>query len=152
MNDEALARLMVTEMANVKKEERLAFLEIKRREVECREREVRNQEYRQCQDDIRFYLQPYYHLIGDVRMAMEELRAEIKAKYEGRIGLLYENNVFKDGGDQRRASELFTSMTKSIIIVLVQGLHKPSSASENGIHESPARAEGKVLPHKHFYP
>ncbi|GJX70114.1 inositol-tetrakisphosphate 1-kinase [Tanacetum coccineum] len=39
MNDEALARLMVTEMASQEKEERLAFLEIKRREVECRERE-----------------------------------------------------------------------------------------------------------------
>ncbi|GJW99702.1 putative reverse transcriptase domain-containing protein [Tanacetum coccineum] len=37
MNDEALARLMVTEMASQEKEERLAFLEIKRREVECRD-------------------------------------------------------------------------------------------------------------------
>ncbi|GJY74234.1 RNA-directed DNA polymerase, eukaryota, reverse transcriptase zinc-binding domain protein [Tanacetum coccineum] len=81
-NDEALARLMVTEMASQEKEERLAFLEIKKREVECREREVRNQEYRQCQDDIRFYLQPYDHLTGDARLAMEELRAEIKAKYD----------------------------------------------------------------------
>nr|GEY12359.1 hypothetical protein [Tanacetum cinerariifolium] len=74
-NDEALARLMVTEMACQEKEERLAFLEIKRRKVECREREVRNYEYRQCQDDIRFYLQPYDHLTGDVRLAIEELRA-----------------------------------------------------------------------------
>ncbi|GKE24612.1 hypothetical protein Tco_1436124 [Tanacetum coccineum] len=43
MNDKALARLMVTQIANQEKEERLVFLEIKRREVECREREVRNQ-------------------------------------------------------------------------------------------------------------
>ncbi|GJZ52862.1 zinc finger BED domain-containing protein RICESLEEPER 2-like protein [Tanacetum coccineum] len=63
MNDEALARLMASEMATeneraieMQKEERLAFLEIKRRE-------------------------PYDHLIGDARAAMEALRAEIKAKY-----------------------------------------------------------------------
>ncbi|GJW19093.1 hypothetical protein Tco_0026529 [Tanacetum coccineum] len=55
MNDEAFARLMVTEMTSQEKEQREAFLEIKRREVECRKRE-------------------------DARFAMEELRAEIKAK------------------------------------------------------------------------
>ncbi|GKE33792.1 hypothetical protein Tco_1453114, partial [Tanacetum coccineum] len=55
MNDEALARLMVTVMENQEKEERLAFLEIKLREVECRERELANQEYRQRREDIRFY-------------------------------------------------------------------------------------------------
>ncbi|GKE60550.1 hypothetical protein Tco_1510917 [Tanacetum coccineum] len=65
MNDKALARLMVTEMENQEKEERLAFLAIKMREVECREREVANHEYRQRQEDIRFYLQPYDHLVGD---------------------------------------------------------------------------------------
>ncbi|GKB95424.1 hypothetical protein Tco_0981561, partial [Tanacetum coccineum] len=43
---------------------------------------TRNQEYRQCQEDIRFYLQPYDHLTGDARLAMEELRAEINAKYD----------------------------------------------------------------------
>ncbi|GKD28716.1 hypothetical protein Tco_1239494 [Tanacetum coccineum] len=37
VNEDALARLMVTEMGAQEKEERLAFLEIKRREVECRE-------------------------------------------------------------------------------------------------------------------
>ncbi|GKA48478.1 ribonuclease 3-like protein 3 [Tanacetum coccineum] len=44
LNDEALAKLMVSELAmhneraiGMKKEERLAFMEIKRREVECRE-------------------------------------------------------------------------------------------------------------------
>nr|GFC72186.1 hypothetical protein [Tanacetum cinerariifolium] len=41
MNDEALARLMVTRMASQEKEERLSFLEIKRRKVKCREKEVR---------------------------------------------------------------------------------------------------------------
>ncbi|GJT33388.1 putative reverse transcriptase domain-containing protein [Tanacetum coccineum] len=56
------------------KEERLAFLEIKRREVECREREIEQQ-------DMRFYLQPYDHLTGDQRNAMDEIRAKIKAKY-----------------------------------------------------------------------
>ncbi|GJT96009.1 RNA-directed DNA polymerase, eukaryota [Tanacetum coccineum] len=56
------------------KEERLAFLEIKRREVECREQEIEQQ-------DMRFYLQPYDHLTGDQRKAMDEIRAKIKAKY-----------------------------------------------------------------------
>nr|GFB55804.1 hypothetical protein [Tanacetum cinerariifolium] len=64
MNDEALARLMVTNMANQEKEERLASLEIKMGDVECREREIRNQEYKQRQKDLRFYLQPYDHLSG----------------------------------------------------------------------------------------
>ncbi|GKE26896.1 glutathione S-transferase T3-like protein [Tanacetum coccineum] len=82
MNDEALARLMVTEMTSQEKEQREVFLEIKMREVKCREREVRNQEYRQRQDDIRFYLQPYDHLTRDARLAMEKLRAEFKAKYD----------------------------------------------------------------------
>ncbi|GJX05357.1 hypothetical protein Tco_0191273 [Tanacetum coccineum] len=66
--------LMVTEMGAQEKEERLAFLEIKRREVECREREIEQQ-------DMRFYLQPYDHLTGDQRKAMDEIRAKIKAKY-----------------------------------------------------------------------
>ncbi|GKC40567.1 hypothetical protein Tco_1052951 [Tanacetum coccineum] len=65
----------------MQKEERLAFLEIKMKEVECRERKLTNQEYRQRQKDIRFYLQSYDHLIGDARTAIEALRAEIKAKY-----------------------------------------------------------------------
>ncbi|GJU84876.1 hypothetical protein Tco_1292422 [Tanacetum coccineum] len=59
MNDEALVRLMVSEMASqneraieIRKEERLSFLEIKRKEVECREREIANQELRQRQEDI----------------------------------------------------------------------------------------------------
>nr|GEU66405.1 hypothetical protein [Tanacetum cinerariifolium] len=62
--------------------ERLAFIEIKRRKVKCREREVAAQEYRARQEDIRFYLQQYDHLTRDQqRMAMDEARAVIKAKY-----------------------------------------------------------------------
>ncbi|GJU98878.1 hypothetical protein Tco_1328149 [Tanacetum coccineum] len=63
MNEEALAKLMVSELAmhnerasRMKKEERLAFMEIKRRE-------------------------PYDHLTGDAMIHMEALRAEIKAKW-----------------------------------------------------------------------
>nr|GEU94052.1 hypothetical protein [Tanacetum cinerariifolium] len=81
MNDEALARLMVTEMTAQEKEQRDSFVKIKRREVEWRERELAAQEYRQRQEDVRFYLQPYDHLTGEQRMAMKEARAEIKAKY-----------------------------------------------------------------------
>ncbi|GKA39367.1 ribonuclease H-like domain-containing protein [Tanacetum coccineum] len=44
-------------MTAQEKEQRDAILEIKRREVECRERELANEEYRQRQEDIRFYLQ-----------------------------------------------------------------------------------------------
>nr|GEY24823.1 putative ribonuclease H-like domain-containing protein [Tanacetum cinerariifolium] len=53
MNDDALYRLMVTEMTTHEKEQRETFLEIKRREVECHEREVAAKEYRQEQEDIR---------------------------------------------------------------------------------------------------
>nr|GEZ81317.1 hypothetical protein [Tanacetum cinerariifolium] len=86
MNDEALARLMVSELAmhnehaiGMKTEERLAFMEIKRREVELREREVAMLEYRQRQEDIRFYMQPYEHLNMDALTRMEALRVQIKA-------------------------------------------------------------------------
>ncbi|GJZ99621.1 ribonuclease H-like domain-containing protein [Tanacetum coccineum] len=44
------------------------------REVECRERELEQQ-------DMRYYLQPYDHLTGDQRKAMDEIKAKIKAKY-----------------------------------------------------------------------
>ncbi|GJZ60356.1 hypothetical protein Tco_0616172 [Tanacetum coccineum] len=81
MNDDALARLIVTEMTTQEKEQREVFLKIKRRDVKCREREIVAQEYRQCQEDIRFYFQPYDHLTGEQQMAMDEVRAEIKAKY-----------------------------------------------------------------------
>ncbi|GJR49487.1 hypothetical protein Tco_1400008 [Tanacetum coccineum] len=59
MNDEALARLMVSELAThnertmtMKKDERLAFLDIRRREVDCRERELAMQEYKQRKKDM----------------------------------------------------------------------------------------------------
>ncbi|GKF13851.1 hypothetical protein Tco_0055313 [Tanacetum coccineum] len=58
VNEDPFARLMVTEMTAQEKEDCLAFLEIKRREVECREREIE-------QLDMRFYLQPYDHLSED---------------------------------------------------------------------------------------
>ncbi|GJT64414.1 hypothetical protein Tco_1015894 [Tanacetum coccineum] len=74
LNEDEMARLMVTEMTAQEKEERLAFLDIKRREVECREPELEQQ-------DMRFYLQPYDHLTGDQRKAMDEIRAKTKAKY-----------------------------------------------------------------------
>ncbi|GKF30217.1 hypothetical protein Tco_0096559, partial [Tanacetum coccineum] len=67
MNDEALARLIVTEMTAQEKGQRDAFIEIKRMEVECRERELTATEYRQRQEDIRFYLQTYDHLTGEQR-------------------------------------------------------------------------------------
>ncbi|GKC63123.1 hypothetical protein Tco_1095721 [Tanacetum coccineum] len=51
-NEEALARLMVTEMTAQEKEQHDAILEIKRREVKCRERELANEEYRQRQEYI----------------------------------------------------------------------------------------------------
>ncbi|GKD69983.1 gamma-glutamyltranspeptidase 1 [Tanacetum coccineum] len=70
VNEDALARLMVTEITAQGKEERLAFLDIKRREVECREREHEQQ-------DMRFYLQPCDHLTGDQRKEMDEIRAKI---------------------------------------------------------------------------
>nr|GEW86350.1 hypothetical protein [Tanacetum cinerariifolium] len=56
------------------KEERLTFLKIKRRDVECRERELEQQ-------DMMFYLQLYDHLTGDQRKAMDEIRAKLKTKY-----------------------------------------------------------------------
>ncbi|GKF03412.1 hypothetical protein Tco_0030335, partial [Tanacetum coccineum] len=40
MNDDALARLMVTEMTVAEVAQREKFMELKRREVECREREI----------------------------------------------------------------------------------------------------------------
>nr|GEZ40695.1 hypothetical protein [Tanacetum cinerariifolium] len=86
-NEEALARLMVFELEmqnkhaiKIKKEERLAFLEIKRKKVKCHEQELSMQEYKQRQEDIRFYMQPYDHLTTDALAHIEALRAEIKAR------------------------------------------------------------------------
>ncbi|GKC08958.1 hypothetical protein Tco_1000568 [Tanacetum coccineum] len=80
MNDDASARLMVNEMS-AEVQQREAFMELKRREVECREREIAATEYRAQQEDIKLYLQLYYHLTGEQRLAMNEIRAKIKAKY-----------------------------------------------------------------------
>ncbi|GJU92281.1 hypothetical protein Tco_1304704 [Tanacetum coccineum] len=65
MNDDALARLMVTEMTAAEVAQREKFMELKMREVECREREIAATEYRAQQEDIKLYLQPYDHLTGD---------------------------------------------------------------------------------------
>ncbi|GKB64301.1 hypothetical protein Tco_0920487 [Tanacetum coccineum] len=88
VNGEALARLMVSELAThneramaMKKDERLAFLEIKTMEVECRERELAMHEYKQRQKDVRFYMQPYNHLTEDALKRMEEIRSGIKVKW-----------------------------------------------------------------------
>ncbi|GKD46870.1 hypothetical protein Tco_1271515 [Tanacetum coccineum] len=51
-------------------------------EVECREREVAATKYRQQQKDIRFYLHSYDHLTRGQRMAKDEAKAKIKAKYK----------------------------------------------------------------------
>ncbi|GKB71071.1 hypothetical protein Tco_0932483 [Tanacetum coccineum] len=59
MNDNALARLMVNEMSSAEVQQREAFMELKRREVECREREIAATEYRAKQEYIKLYLQPY---------------------------------------------------------------------------------------------
>nr|GEY63412.1 hypothetical protein [Tanacetum cinerariifolium] len=74
VNEDTLTKLMVNEMTAIQKEERLAFLDIKRREVECRERELEQQ-------NMRFYLQPYDHLTRDQGNAMDKIKAKIKAKY-----------------------------------------------------------------------
>nr|GEX61573.1 hypothetical protein [Tanacetum cinerariifolium] len=81
MNDDALARLMVNEMTCAEVQQHDAFMELKMREVECREREIAATEYRAQQEDIKLYLQPYDHLTGDQRLTMDEIKAKIKAKY-----------------------------------------------------------------------
>ncbi|GJX77663.1 hypothetical protein Tco_0324474 [Tanacetum coccineum] len=53
MNDDALARLMVTEMTAKEVAQREKFMELKRREVECREREIAAAVYRAQQEDMR---------------------------------------------------------------------------------------------------
>nr|GEV52857.1 hypothetical protein [Tanacetum cinerariifolium] len=74
LNEDKMARVDGNWDDSSGEEERLAFLEIKRRDVECREQEIEQQ-------DMRFYLQPNDHLTGDQQNAVEEIRAKIKAKY-----------------------------------------------------------------------
>ncbi|GJS50238.1 hypothetical protein Tco_0600359 [Tanacetum coccineum] len=81
MNDDALTRLVVNEMTTTEVEQREEFIELKRREVECREREIAATEYRAQQEDMKLYLQPYDHLTREQRLACDEVRAKIKAKY-----------------------------------------------------------------------
>ncbi|GKG53045.1 hypothetical protein Tco_0552313, partial [Tanacetum coccineum] len=64
----------------IKKEQRLTFLKIKMRDVECRERELAMHEYRKRQEDIMFYMQPYDHLTGDALAHMEASRGRRKHK------------------------------------------------------------------------
>ncbi|GKF90959.1 hypothetical protein Tco_0274660, partial [Tanacetum coccineum] len=45
MNDDALARLMVTELTTAEVAQREKFIHLKRMEVECREREIAAAEY-----------------------------------------------------------------------------------------------------------
>ncbi|GJZ41835.1 RNA-directed DNA polymerase, eukaryota [Tanacetum coccineum] len=50
VNEDVLSRLIVTEMTAHEKEEHLVFLDIKMREVECREREIEQQDMRKKTD------------------------------------------------------------------------------------------------------
>ncbi|GKC02174.1 glutathione S-transferase T3-like protein [Tanacetum coccineum] len=81
MNDDALTKLVVTKMTATEVEQREKFIELKRMEVEYREREIAATEYRAQQEDMKLYLQQYDHLTGEHRLAWEEIRANIKAKY-----------------------------------------------------------------------
>ncbi|GKC57462.1 hypothetical protein Tco_1085060, partial [Tanacetum coccineum] len=71
MNDDALARLVVNEMTTVEVEQCEAFIELKRREVQCREREIAATEYQAQQEDMKLYLQPYDHFTGEQRLAWD---------------------------------------------------------------------------------
>ncbi|GJS99637.1 reverse transcriptase domain-containing protein [Tanacetum coccineum] len=81
MNDDALDRLMVTEMTAAEVAQREKFMELKMREVECREREIAAAEYQAQQEDMRLYLRPYEYLSGEQRLVMDAIRAQIKVKY-----------------------------------------------------------------------
>nr|GEX77290.1 zinc finger, CCHC-type [Tanacetum cinerariifolium] len=74
-------KLVVNEMTAAEVEQRKAFIELKRREVECREREIAAMEYRAQQEDMKLYLQSYDHLTRKQRLAWDEIRTKIKAKY-----------------------------------------------------------------------
>ncbi|GJS82765.1 ALP1-like protein [Tanacetum coccineum] len=65
----------------VEVEQREAFIELKMREVECREREIAAMEYRAKQENMKLYLQPYDHFTGEQRLAWDAIRAKIKAKH-----------------------------------------------------------------------
>ncbi|GKB00059.1 RNA-directed DNA polymerase, eukaryota [Tanacetum coccineum] len=54
--DEDEVQLMVNEMIYAEVQQRDAFMELKRREVECREREIAATEYRAQPEDIKLYL------------------------------------------------------------------------------------------------
>ena len=80
-NDEALAKMMISEMAQqterdneLKRKERAEWMAIKRKEVEVNE-------YKSKQQDLMFYMQPYEHLTGEARKAVDEVRAGMKAKW-----------------------------------------------------------------------
>nr|GEZ67018.1 hypothetical protein [Tanacetum cinerariifolium] len=60
MNDNALARLVVNEMTTAEVEQHKSFIELKRREVKCREREIAATEYQAQQEDINYI---YSHTI-----------------------------------------------------------------------------------------
>nr|GEV37828.1 hypothetical protein [Tanacetum cinerariifolium] len=74
INDDALARLMVNEMTAAEVEQRGAFMELKRREVECREREIATKIDKVISLALR-------SLDRGAAIGMDEIREKIKAKY-----------------------------------------------------------------------
>ncbi|GJT38790.1 retrovirus-related pol polyprotein from transposon TNT 1-94 [Tanacetum coccineum] len=126
INDEAFARLMVSELATqtasiiaMKKEECNVYMEIKMKEVDLREREIEMQAYRQRQEDMRFYMQPYDHLTMTQLARMEAMRAEIKANQvkDNKIDLLvqqYEQFIISKDESIDSAFARFNTMITSL--------------------------------------
>ncbi|GJT74565.1 hypothetical protein Tco_1041290 [Tanacetum coccineum] len=122
-------------------------------EVECHERELEAQEYRQRQEDIMLYLYPYDHLTWEQRMAMEEARAEIKAKEDIPIGRLYRTHL--RGPFYFRYHHRLFSLTGSISGHSLSGHTPPdttdvdSSTPPRFVHPSLARtprcSEGSIF-------
>ncbi|GJU60257.1 hypothetical protein Tco_1238023 [Tanacetum coccineum] len=82
MNDDALTKLVVTEMTATRRVEYNSekFISQKRR-LNVVDENIAATEYRAQQEDMQLYLQEYDHLTGEQRFAWEEIRANIKAKY-----------------------------------------------------------------------
>nr|GEW59545.1 hypothetical protein [Tanacetum cinerariifolium] len=80
VTEDALDRLMVTEMTTQEKEQRKKFLKIKRREVECHERELQLKSIDKNKKARGSISSHTITLIGDQRKAMDEIREKIKAK------------------------------------------------------------------------
>ncbi|GKB89342.1 hypothetical protein Tco_0961614 [Tanacetum coccineum] len=136
MNDDALARLMVTELTAAEVAQREKFMELKRREVECREREIAAAKYRALLK-LEVPCTLTFELLGPLVLATAG--ANLNAKRNDGYSALY--RVAMKGGNRLSlmGMPLFPNKTNVGPVALILATHNLESGSSN------LGTEGEIL-------